>query len=264
MVLDFCPGSQKFRQPQPEIIKCSNCGEEVEIWTDEVQATCSKCKTIVTRESGSSCLDWCKYAKECVGEQTYNKFMQNKAITTKQKLLKKLEEYFGKDTKRINHAKKVMGFAEEILKKEKADWHIVIPASILHDVGIKVAEEKYGSSAGHLQEKEGPKIAREILLKVGLNNEDADEICQIIAHHHSPGKVDTQNFKVLYDADWLVNFADSGYWKEYISASRTDKKNYVREKDEVDTNDKTKLKSIINKVFLTKTGRELAERIYFK
>lgn len=157
----------------------------------------------------------------------------------KDKLIKELEAYFGSDIKRINHAKKVMGFAEELLKREKADRHIVIPVSILHDVGIKVTEEKYGSAAGHYQEKEGSEIARSILLKIGLEKEAIDEICQIIAHHHSPGKVNTQNFKILYDADWLVNL-----------------------KDEMGTKDKTKLKAIINKIFLTDSGKELAERIY--
>jgi len=241
MVLDFCPGSGKFKQPQPENIKCPTCGEEIEIWTDEIQVTCPKCKnTILHMQEGASCLDWCKYAKECVGDQTYSKYIQNKAITTKQKLLEELKEYFGDDTKRINHAKKVLDFAEELLKQEKADWHIVVPAAILHDVGIKVAEEKYGSSAGHYQEKEGPEAARKILSKCGIKKEDIEEICAIIAHHHTPGKIDTLNFKVLYDADWLVNL-----------------------KDEVDTKDKEKLKAIIDKVFLTNTGRKLAEKIYW-
>lgn len=240
MALDFCPGSQKFRQPQPENIKCSACGQEVEIWTDEIQVICPNCKnTILRQDEGASCLDWCKYAKECVGEKTYNKYVMNKAVTTKQKLIKELEDYFGTDTKRINHAKRVLDFAEEILKFEKADWHIVIPASILHDVGIKAAEEKYGSSAGHYQEKEGPEIARKILLKLSLKKEDIDEICEIIAHHHTPGKVDTLNFKVLYDADWLVNL-----------------------KDEVDTMDKARLRKIIDKVFLTESGKTLAKKIY--
>lgn len=164
--------------------------------------------------------------------------MRNKAAT-KQRLLRELKEYFGIDTKRIGHAKNVLNFAEELLRHEKADWHIVIPASILHDVGIKVAEEKYGSSAGHYQEKEGPEIAKKILLKIGFEREDIDEICTIIAHHHSPGKVNTQNFKVLYDADWLVNL-----------------------KDEVDTTDKTKLRKTIEKLFLTDMGKKLAERVY--
>ncbi|PIP20212.1 MAG: phosphohydrolase [Candidatus Omnitrophica bacterium CG23_combo_of_CG06-09_8_20_14_all_40_11] len=173
------------------------------------------------------------------GLKVYSKYMRNKVITTKQKLLKELEEYFGSDIKRINHAKNVMHFAEELLKQEKADWYIVIPASILHDMGIKVAEEKYGSSAGHFQEKEGPEIARIILLKVGFKKEDIDEICEIIAQHHTPGKINTQNFKVLYDADWLVNL-----------------------KDEVDSKDKEKTAALLNKIFLTQAGKDLAEKIY--
>ena len=240
MAIDFCPGSKKFKEPQPENVKCPSCGTEVEVWTDEIKFLCPSCKnTTIRQQEGASCLDWCKYAKECVGGATYNKYMQNKAITTKEKLIKELEEYFAKDTKRIEHAQKVMDYAEELLKQEKADWHIVIPASILHDVWIKVAEKKYGSSAGIYQEKEGPEIARKILLKTGLKKEDIDEICEIIAHHHSPGRINTQNFKVLYDADWLVNL-----------------------RDEVDTKDKSKLNQIIDKVFLTSTGKELAQKIY--
>lgn len=73
-----CPGSQKFRQPSPEMIKCPYCSGEVEIWTDEATAACPKCKNSVYREQGQSCLDWCKYAKECVGEEKYNKYMENK------------------------------------------------------------------------------------------------------------------------------------------------------------------------------------------
>lgn len=240
MVLDFCPGSQKFKRPEPENIKCPKCGQEAEIWTDEIQVTCPHCHNkILRKQEGVSCLDWCKYAKECVGGDTYNKYMQNKAVTTKEKLLKEIEEHFGNDKKRINHAKNVLDFAEELLMKEKADWHIVVPSAILHDVGIKAAEEKYGSSAGHHQEKEGPQIARKILLKLSFKKEDIEEICQIIAHHHTPGEIDTMNFKALYDADWLVNL-----------------------KDAVDTKDKAKLKEIIDKVFLTQTGKELARKLY--
>lgn len=236
-----CPGSSKFKQPKPEIVKCPACGSEAEIWTDEIKTNCPNCRGAVMRQGGQSCLDWCKYAKECVGDAAYDKYVQNRAQTIKDKLLGELEGYFGTDKKRIEHAKKVLSYAEELLKKEAADWHIVIPASILHDVGIKAAEEKYGSSAGHYQEKEGPSIAKGMLTKIGLKAQDADEICGIIAHHHSPGKVDTQNFKVLYDADWLVNL-----------------------KDEVDIKDKTKLRAIIDKVFLTNAGKELAEKAYLQ
>jgi len=161
--------------------------------------------------------------------------------TLKQKLIKELEDYFGDDKKRINHAKNVMRFAEDLLKQEKGDRHIVIPASILHDIGIKVAEEKYGSSAGRYQEKEGPPIAKAILLKIGFRKEDIGQICEIIAHHHSPGNIHTLNFKLLYDADWLVNL-----------------------KDGVDIKDRDKLKKLINKVFQTGPGKKLATKLYLK
>jgi len=234
-----CPGSQRFKQPTPEYIKCQSCGEEVEIWTDEAQTACPKCKKMITRKGFESCLEWCKYAKECVGEQKYSNYLKNKSVILKDKLIEELERYFGDDKKRISHAKNVLKFAEELLRYEKADRHIVIPASILHDVGIKISEKKYGSSAGHYQEREGPAIAREILLKIGIKKEEIDEICEIIAHHHSPGKINTQNFKVLYDADWLVNL-----------------------KDEVSIKDKDKLREVINEIFLTKAAREIAEKTY--
>lgn len=62
-----CPGSQKFRQPQPEIIKCGYCMTEVEIWTDEVKAKCPSCQRIVCRAERQSCLDWCRHARTCAG-----------------------------------------------------------------------------------------------------------------------------------------------------------------------------------------------------
>ena len=155
-----------------------------------------------------SCLDWCKQGKECVGDAAYANYMANKSMVIKRQLLDAIAVYFEGDENRIDHAKRVLRYAEELLIEEDADWHIVIPASILHDVGIKVAEEKYGSSAGSLQEKEGPAIARKMVLSLGFKLDDVDEICEIIGHHHTPGVIDTTNFKVLFDADTLVNAFD--------------------------------------------------------
>lgn len=236
---NFCPGAKLIRQPKPEIFICPNCGEEVEIWTDEIKAVCPNCKTTVFKFQDMSCVEWCKMAKECIGEMAYEKYIQNRNVTIKQKLIQELKDFFGKDQKRIDHAMKVAEYAEEIIKHEKGDWHIVIPSAILHDVGIKIAEEKYGSSAGHLQEKEGPPVAKKILLKMGMNLDDINEICEIIGHHHTPGVINSINFKILYDSDWLVNLGD-----------------------EVNIKDKEKLARIIEKNFLTATGKSMAKKIY--
>ena len=80
-----CPGSQSFSQPQPEIIRCRSCGEEVEIWTDEVKVICWKCQNTIMRTQGQSCLDWCKFAKQCVGDTLYAKYTKNKSLQKKQK-----------------------------------------------------------------------------------------------------------------------------------------------------------------------------------
>ncbi|MFC2020288.1 HD domain-containing protein [Chloroflexota bacterium] len=158
---------------------------------------------------------------------------------TQEALIREMENYFGGDTKRINHARKVTAYAEQLLIHEGGSYPIVIGAAVLHDIGIHQAEKKYGSTSGKYQEKEGPPIARRILAELGFEQSQIDEICQIIAHHHSPGKINTRNFRILYDADWLVNL-----------------------KDEYEIHDMGKLGNIIERVFLTDSGRSLARETY--
>ncbi|MDO8672408.1 MAG: hypothetical protein Q7O66_13415 [Dehalococcoidia bacterium] len=74
----FCPGSTSVRSPLPESIKCLNCDEEVEIWTDELRADCPKCGKTVFREQAPSCLDWCKFARQCVGDEAYERLKEGK------------------------------------------------------------------------------------------------------------------------------------------------------------------------------------------
>jgi len=61
-----CPGVDS-RHLRVAIIKCSECGYKVEIFSDEMKAKCPKCKKYVHRKNLPSCIDWCKYAVSCVG-----------------------------------------------------------------------------------------------------------------------------------------------------------------------------------------------------
>jgi hypothetical protein len=198
----FCPGAKLLRQPKPEEIECPHCGQEAEIWSDEARTTCPACKGTILRDGSQSCLDWCAYGKDCVGDDVYNRYMKNKALCLKERLFEELGKHFQGNSERVAHAQAVLGFAEELLKDSKGDWHIVVPASILHDVGI--GGNRHDRPEGSLQEKEGPSAIRQILLKAGLQARDIDQICQIIAHHHSPGKIDSANFKILHDAHNLA------------------------------------------------------------
>ena len=112
---------------------------------------------------------------------------------------------------------------------------VVRAAAIFHDIGIHEAERKHGSSAGRYQEIEGPPIAREILAKYDLDEAVVDHVCKIIANHHSAKDIDTIEFRILWDADWLINLP-----AEFANRSEE------------------KLRQTVDNVFKTKTGHKMA------
>lgn len=69
-MINKCPG-QDDRNIQVEIIRCADCGYETEIFSDEVKVSCPRCKNFTCRERLPSCVDWCKYAKGCIGEEKW-------------------------------------------------------------------------------------------------------------------------------------------------------------------------------------------------
>ncbi len=150
-----------------------------------------------------------------------------------------MEKYFGSDRRRIDHALRVTDFARRLLLHEPGDRELVLATALLHDIGIPEAERKHGSAAGHLQEIEGPPVAREILHRLGYDEPFIAEVCTIIASHHSPGEVDSANFRVIWDADWLVNLGD-----------------------ECELGDEAKTGRLIERIFLTDAGRRIAREIY--
>ncbi len=70
-----CPG-QDSRKLSVSLHKCPNCGNEVEIFSDELRVRCNKCGEMVYRESTPSCVSWCASARECLGEERWKEFME--------------------------------------------------------------------------------------------------------------------------------------------------------------------------------------------
>ena len=72
MILEGCQGKPRT----PEILEkvCPQCGSEIELFTCDMQAVCEHCGFVVYNDT-LSCVQWCKYAKQCVGEETYEKLM---------------------------------------------------------------------------------------------------------------------------------------------------------------------------------------------
>lgn len=120
-------------------------------------------------------------------------------------------EFFGNDRRRIAHALKVYAYAVTIaelegLSPEKRDMTAM--AALLHDVGVRIAEEKYGSCTFRQQEEMGPAAAAEILSARNIAPAFIDRIKFLIAHHHSPQAGEDIDFRILLEADFLVNFEE--------------------------------------------------------
>ncbi|MDD4859367.1 MAG: hypothetical protein PHR56_04100 [Dehalococcoidales bacterium] len=72
-----CPG-QDMRNLRVEVFKCTNCGADVEIFSDESRARCQKCGTRIFREKMPSCIEWCASARQCLGEERWKQLMEFK------------------------------------------------------------------------------------------------------------------------------------------------------------------------------------------
>ncbi len=155
-------------------------------------------------------------------------------------ILTDMLSYYGNDSRRSSHLIKVYGYAKAIAFGEKVSKEIqdrIEIAALTHDIGIKVSEEKYGSSAGKWQEIEGPTIAREMLIRRNVPEEEIDRICYLIGHHHTynrPKEIDDQ---ILIEADFIVNSEEDGLSRQAIE-------------------------KIKKRIFRTKTGIDLLESLY--
>ncbi len=116
--------------------------------------------------------------------------------------------YNQNDVKRVNHALKVLGYAQAILISANLDEkskNIILYTAVLHDIGIKESERKFNSSAWNYQEIEGPPIAEKMLLELNIPADIIKRVCFIIGNHHSYDKINGIDFQIIVEADFLVN-----------------------------------------------------------
>ncbi len=71
------PGAANLRTPPLTIRKCPQCGEEVEVFSTDVAVKCSRCGFVVDNDM-ESCIPWCRHAKECLGDEMYQKLTREK------------------------------------------------------------------------------------------------------------------------------------------------------------------------------------------
>ena len=151
-------------------------------------------------------------------------------------------EYLGNDARRINHFMKVHGFAKTIGELEhlpEKDQEILEVTAVLHDIGIKLAEEKYNSSAGNYQELEGPAVAEGMLKELGYGQEFIERVKFLIGHHHTYTNIEGMDYQILVEADFIVNIYEDGMEEEAA-------------------------KKVLEKIFRTSAGTKLMKNMYIK
>lgn len=156
------------------------------------------------------------------------------------KLMNMMTEYFNGDPKRIQHFTKVYAYAKNIGVLENIDSDtafILETAAIVHDIGIKKGEEKYGRCDGKIQEELGPHEAEKILKKCGYSKEVIRRVKYLVGHHHTYSGIDGIDYQILVEADFIVNMYE-------------------------DNADIESVKSVLGKIFKTKAGTDMYRQIF--
>ncbi len=150
--------------------------------------------------------------------------------------------FFSGDPRRCQHWIKVHSLAQQIAINEGMEEHqlfVLEATAMLHDCGIKPGEEKYGAdhAHGHVQEVEGPPVAKAMLEELKFAAADIERICYLIAHHHTYTNIDGLDYQILVEADFLVNLFEHGDSIEAINGA-------------------------IKNIFKTKTGITIAKEMF--
>ena len=156
-----------------------------------------------------------------------------------EKLLTAMMEYDYGDVPRIQHFVKVYEFARMIGLMEGLDsktQFTLESAAVVHDIGIHISEQKYGSSSGKYQELEGPAEAKKLLDGLEWPADVTERVGYLVGHHHTYHDMDGMDYQILIEADYIVNASENGYSKENVE-------------------------NFVEKIVKTQSGRELTRAV---
>ncbi len=79
MIMEGCQARPKTPTNSEKI--CPQIGNVLEMFSIDTEVVCERCGFVAYNDE-LSCVQWCKYARKCVGEEVYDKLM---AIAARQK-----------------------------------------------------------------------------------------------------------------------------------------------------------------------------------
>jgi len=161
-------------------------------------------------------------------------------MDTINRVLHAMISYYTADARRVNHFLKVYGYAKAIGTMEGLDattQGTLEIAALTHDIGIRNSEMKYHDSNGEHQQLEGPPEAKKMLEALAVDKPIIERVCWLIAHHHTYNNIDSSDYQILVEADFIVNIFE-------------------------DNMSVPSIKNIREKVFKTKSGLKILNSLY--
>lgn len=125
----------------------------------------------------------------------------------------------------ICHFLKVWAYAKNIGEQEGIDEQTQLTlefAAIVHDIACPSLRKEYGISPHDLQEKYGPPMVREFYKDAGMSEEMLERICYLVSRHHTFTNVDGMDYRILLEADFLVNAGENENYRNSVSRFRQD------------------------------------------
>ena len=123
----------------------------------------------------------------------------------------------------INHFLKVWAFAKTIGEQEGLDDQTQLTlelAAVVHDIACPLCRQKYGNTNGKYQELESPPLVEDFFAGMPVEGDMAERISWLVAHHHTYTHVDSLDYQILLEADFLVNADEGGLARAAIENMR--------------------------------------------
>ena len=88
MIYEGC--QSKSKDISLEEKTCPQCGNTVEVFSVDTEVVCDRCGFVIYNDT-LSCVQWCKYARQCVGDEMYESLMKVAAHQKEEAAKKRLE-----------------------------------------------------------------------------------------------------------------------------------------------------------------------------
>ena len=129
-------------------------------------------------------------------------------------ILEKMISFSDGNIHDIDHLIRVWTYAKLIGELEVLDAEtqfVLEVAAITHDIACPLCREKYGNTNGKKQEEEGAMMVRDFLADTGMDPEQIDRVAFLVGHHHTFSGIDSSDWQILVEADYIANASENGY-----------------------------------------------------